>query len=447
MFLRFIFLIIVLILPSCSSSNVVNKRADCDNAESCANLGFFYRNQDIKVPLAMQYFQKACDLGGSCTPIAVGYLNGDGVLKDVIKAKTILERDCEAGTGSSCYFLAGLYEDANGVERDMNRAAALLEEACVGGSTPGCVKSGRVAKNQQACASGDGEACFNAGLFYQDNKGPLASVINNRVKARYHFQKACEAGHAEGCAGLDQDSAVSSVERSDIESVIVSETVYDLKGRAVIYTLELDAREDLTEGENPLHMLAVEDHLDNSTKYDTDSIKKDCFGDDPLQCYNFAIVNLLFINIEKRFESEENEPASVRLKTAMGLFAMACEAGHVGACHQVGRGFWKGHGLPRDPAKAAVLFQRICSDDAPVACSDLANIHYAGHGVKQDSAKAASLNERACDLGLSISCTNLGVAYEMGEGVARDARKALTLYERACESGEANACDRFAALK
>jgi len=202
---RFLLLFVPVLVISCvgNSGPSIEDKCNAGDAESCRVLGVLFRAHEAdRWPEAMSYFQKACDFGGSCTPIAVGYLNGEGVSKNVSKATSILENDCKAGTGPSCYFLAGVYEEGNGVERDMDKVATLLDQACVGGSDPGCVKSGRVAKNQQACASGDEEACFNAGLFYRDSEGPLAPVLNNHAKARYHFQKACDAGHSEGCSAL-----------------------------------------------------------------------------------------------------------------------------------------------------------------------------------------------------------------------------------------------------
>ena len=155
---------------------------------------------------AMPYFQQACDFGAGCTKLAIGYRRGWGVAEDSDKALSIFEEDCSAGTGDSCYILANMYEAGTDLDRDMKKAAVLHEQACAGGSDLGCIKSGQVAENQVACASGDGEACYNAGVFYIERYGNGVDynsiALSDPAKSRYHFEEACNAGYTKGCSEL-----------------------------------------------------------------------------------------------------------------------------------------------------------------------------------------------------------------------------------------------------
>jgi TPR repeat protein len=64
------------------------------------------------------------------------------------------------------------------------------------------------------------------------------------------------------------------------------------------------------------------------------------------------------------------------------------------------------------------------------------------HGVAKDEAKAARLYERACDLGWPAGCYNLAIMLELGRGVPQDRARAGDLYQLACTAGAAKACDK-----
>jgi TPR repeat protein len=78
----------------------------------------------------------------------------------------------------------------------------------------------------------------------------------------------------------------------------------------------------------------------------------------------------------------------------------------------------------------------------PSACVFAGQMHEFAHGVPKDDAKAARLYERACDLYWAPGCYNLAIMYERGTGVPADRAKAGDLYQSACTAGAAQACDK-----
>jgi TPR repeat protein len=69
------------------------------------------------------------------------------------------------------------------------------------------------------------------------------------------------------------------------------------------------------------------------------------------------------------------------------------------------------------------------------------------HGVPKDVAAAARLYQRACDLSWAAGCYNAAIMYDNGRGVAADPAKAAELYGVACRSGAREACERERALR
>jgi TPR repeat protein len=54
------------------------------------------------------------------------------------RAASLAERSCDSGRAERCAELAELYLAGDGVERDIGRAKALYEIGCGGGFMPGC---------------------------------------------------------------------------------------------------------------------------------------------------------------------------------------------------------------------------------------------------------------------------------------------------------------------
>jgi TPR repeat protein len=66
--------------------------------------------------------------------------------------------------------------------------------------------------------------------------------------------------------------------------------------------------------------------------------------------------------------------------------------------------YLQGQGVPRDPARASIAFEKACSAGIGAACSDLGLMHYTGDGVPLDKAKGLGYLKRACDVGYKVAC-------------------------------------------
>jgi TonB family protein len=90
--------------------------------------------------------------------------------------------------------------------------------------------------------------------------------------------------------------------------------------------------------------------------------------------------------------------------------------------------------------KDAADAEHSCAKGRAADCRRLGVMKYYGHGVEKDVAQAAALFQQACDGGDSMGCSNLGLLYETGEGVTKDKDRTKALYGQACDRGEVRSC-------
>jgi TPR repeat protein len=83
----------------------------------------------------------------------------------------------------------------------------------------------------------------------------------------------------------------------------------------------------------------------------------------------------------------------------------------------------------------------------PPACVFAGQMHEYAHGVPKDNAKAAALYERACRAGWAAGCYNQAIMLENGRGVPQQLDKAASLYDTACAAGAKAACEKAKALR
>ncbi len=122
------------------------------------------------------------------------------------------------------------------------------------------------------------------------------------------------------------------------------------------------------------------------------------------------------------------------------------------SCYALGKLVRDAKGGPKDPARAAELFEIACKPDAsnpkagpqvPEACVDLAYALYEGEQVREDPERAVELLGTACrgEVPNHRACTLLGIAYAEGNGVQKnDLEMAHTLLSTSCEAKHADAC-------
>ncbi|MEZ4299969.1 MAG: serine/threonine-protein kinase [Polyangiaceae bacterium] len=169
---------------------------------------------------------------------------------------------------------------------------------------------------------------------------------------------------------------------------------------------------------------------------------------------------------------------------AADQFEVACDAGDLRSCVELGRMLEIGRARLKDEAKARELYQRACDAGDMYGCANLAGTHVYGlpgeakdekaavdlyskacdagdtygctnyalmqfwgkGGLPKNDAEVAAMLQRACDAGDMWGCLNLGGLHEFGNGVPLDERRAMVLYERACSDAERYGCSELGEL-
>ena len=120
------------------------------NASACTNLGTMYLlglGVDPDLNDAIELYQKACDLGDSdeCLilgPISDFYYTVKGSGLNYTQLALIFQNDCNNGDGLACVALGFAYESGLGVDQDLFEAAEYFQRACDLGYEEGCAGQG-----------------------------------------------------------------------------------------------------------------------------------------------------------------------------------------------------------------------------------------------------------------------------------------------------------------
>jgi S1-C subfamily serine protease len=120
------------------------------------------------------------------------------------------------------------------------------------------------------------------------------------------------------------------------------------------------------------------------------------------------------------------------------LLAQA-KAGQRGAQTELGRRYYGGDGLPRDPALAARWWRQAAVAGDDQAATALAVLLFTGEGVPQDHAKAAQWWLKAANAGNADAQASVGWLYFNGVGVPRDRVLGYAFTQLAAERGEERA--------
>src|SRR5262249_38976279 len=84
--------------------------------------------------------------------------------------------------------------------------------------------------------------------------------------------------------------------------------------------------------------------------------------------------------------------------TALQVWQGAADAGDPTAQTYVGEIYEKGMGVPPDPARAAIWYEKAAAKGYPRALTNLAYLYEKGLGVERDPQKALNLSRRAVGL-------------------------------------------------
>lgn len=141
-------------------------------------------NRQLKEKIS-EYKQKCNKKDGeSCVKLAIAYQNAkendlqEGEIEKLFeKGATYLQSECDGGEMRACSSLGALYESGDGVTKDMNKARNLYQKSCAAKDAKGCLNMGLLIKGCLVCDD-----------FTQDSKNAL-----------FYFEKACEYGSPNAC--------------------------------------------------------------------------------------------------------------------------------------------------------------------------------------------------------------------------------------------------------
>ena len=103
-------------------------------------------------------------------------------------------------------------------------------------------------------------------------------------------------------------------------------------------------------------------------------------------------------------------------------------------------------GIPKDPQRALLLYQRAVDVGNESAMNNMAYMLFEGaEGVPKDPQRALSLYQRAADAGVDAAIYNLeNILVNGAEGIPRDPQRALLLYHCGINAGQTSAMNNLA---
>lgn len=121
---------------------------------------------------------------------------------------------------------------------------------------------------------------------------------------------------------------------------------------------------------------------------------------------------------------------------AAKIFRFLAEQGNALAQYNLGKMYYRGHGVPQDAKEAARWLQLAAEQGEAKAQFQLGIMYYRGHGVPQNSTEEARWYRLAAEQGHALAQYDLGFMYAHGQGVPKDYKEAVKWYRLAAEQGD-----------
>ena len=121
---------------------------------------------------------------------------------------------------------------------------------------------------------------------------------------------------------------------------------------------------------------------------------------------------------------------------AAKIFRFLAERGNALAQYNLGKMYYRGHGVPQDSKEAAKWLQLAAEHGDAKAQFQLGVMYYRGHGVPQNSTEEAKWYRLAAEQGHALAQYDLGFMYAHGQGVPKDYHEAVKWYRLAAEQGD-----------
>ena len=131
----------------------------------------------------------------------------------------------------------------------------------------------------------------------------------------------------------------------------------------------------------------------------------------------------------------EAAPGASAPLTPVQTLTDAANKGDARARHDLGLMYVQGNGVPKDPAKGAVLLEQSAATGLPKAQYHVGVLYEQGLGVPRNPQTAFRWYQRAADQGHVRAQHNLGTFYAEGKGTARNYTEAARWFSRASQGG------------
>ena len=170
-----------------------------------------------------------------------GAMAGEGEIVPMAWKVMVLEAMCHAGDGKTCYDVGYSYQ--NGIEsesyylkpilvlrvpRNYQKAVEFYSKGCDFGYANACFFAGMIFEEgrgkkrtedrnirdliEKACDAGDVQNCL---------ENPNQGFMPDSAKARSHYERACELGHASSCFSLGVSYSVGSGAPKDPDKALI----------------------------------------------------------------------------------------------------------------------------------------------------------------------------------------------------------------------------------
>lgn len=194
-----------------------------NDVKHCSDVAYDYYMNKKNYKKAVNYAKVGCDNNQAkgCKILGLSYNSGNGVKKNVLKAKDLYEKACKVGDGAvGCPLLAlGYSLGENGVKKNYQKASHFFKIACNKGEVPSSCKFlainykyGKGVKKddglaifyyrkslklyEKNCKSGDIDACYSLGVIY--HSGDSFSHENDK-RALEYLNIGCEKNESLSC--------------------------------------------------------------------------------------------------------------------------------------------------------------------------------------------------------------------------------------------------------
>jgi TPR repeat protein len=276
---------------------------------------------------------------------------------ELVEARKLYEKACDAGRPSGCYLLATLH--AKGLEH--GRANELFQRACLDGSAAACAKlGGRLLQ----------------GITESADEAQILDLVTT----------ACDGGSAEGCSYLAYLYATGErgVSEDDARALVLYEKACDGGDANACYNVGIHHEKGWGTRESPSSAL---------TAYE-----RACRLGNALGCTNAGFLN-------ERGTGIRPDVMQAALAYRRACEGTLCDPGDPLGCFNLGVFYRDGMGVARNKVTAAELFTRSCDRGNALGCANLADLYATGDGVPGDRVKARELYQKACDGGHEGACS------------------------------------------